>query len=969
MEETVRVGILHSLSGTMAISEQSLKDAQLMAIAQINAAGGVLGKQIEPIVKNGDSHPATFAHQARQLLQQDGVTTLFGGWTSACRKAVLPVLEEFNALLWYPVEYEGLECSRNIFYTGLCPNQQVEPAVNWLLQNKGKRFYLVGSDYVFPRTVSKLIKAQLKHLGGSLLGEEYTPLGATQFTAIIERIQQVQPDVVLSTLNGDSNLAFYQQYKAAGITPEQIPIMAISVAEEELRRMAPEVATGHYAAWSYFQSLDLEANQTFVQDFQQQYGQNRVTSDSIQSAYVQVFLWKQAVESAQSFEVDCVRQAAYGQTFNGPSGLVKIEQNHHLWKPCRIGKIQANGQFEVVYTSDGLIKPLPWLGIEELEGRVSPVIIDMLAEVSQAIEYSCRLEQKSREVEIANTELLAINERLQQTQAQLRCRTNQFRKLVQQAELLKRRLSSQIRNSLDINTIVGTAVTEIRELLQIDRCQFFWCRTRSESQIEEAIATVNRATVSSPFASPYLADNQRLRRETGYQFELSHESYHSTHQSSADRSLQVIEILGDKILEQNLLKLDEIETTYQLEETSKAMLVEMGLRSLLAITVQTRSGDLGIVVCQHESSDRPWNMGEVELLNAVADQIASAIDQAKLYEESRRTAALATAQAEELQQALHNLQQTQAQLIQTEKLSGLGHLLAGVAHEINNPVSFIYGNLTFANEYARDLLTLVKLYQEHYPQPLEPIQEYIETVDLEFLMQDFPQILSSMKVGADRIRDLVLSLRNFSRSDQVKMQEVDLHEGIESTLLILQNQLKPKPHRPAIQVIKEFGDLPLVECYAGQMNQVFMNILSNAIDALEESLVERPLSVIATNEKGFDNGKSKREETLAKTPTIWIRTQAISTHAVSICIADNGLGMPDKTRQQLFDPFFTTKPVGKGTGLGLSISYKIVVEKHNGQLDCESKPGQGTTFMIEIPVSQEISIAVSPVHENTTSPV
>lgn len=939
-EETVKVGILHSLSGTMAISEQSLKDAQLMAIAQINASGGVLGRQIEPMIEDGASDPAIFAQRARQLLQECGVTTLFGGWTSATRKAVLPVLEEFNALLWYPVEYEGLECSRQIFYSGLCPNQQVEPTIQWLLDNQGKRFYLVGSDYVFPRTVNKLIKAQLKHFGGTLLGEEYTPLGITDFTEIIEQIQNIQPDVVFNTLNGDSNLAFYQQYKEFGISPEKIPIMAISVAEEELRRMPPDVATGHYAAWSYFQSLELKENQQFVQSFKQQYGTDRVTSDSIQSAYAQVFLWKQAVETAQSFAVDDVRQAAYGQTFHGPSGIVKIEPNHHLSKACRIGKILPNGQFQTIYTSPDLIKPLPWLGMEELEGTVSPVIIDMLAEVSQAIEYNCQLEQKSREVAIANQELIAANERLQQTQEQLRHRTNQFRKLVQQSEVFKRRLSSQIRNSLDIDTIVWTAVAEIRELLQIDRCQFFWCRSQDLS-VEE---TLSQETSGS---------NSLLSLEKSCQFELGHECCELPYiPARDDNRLRAIELLGERILEQSLLKLDDVATTHQLDVNSKVALLEIGVRSLLAITVQTRSGDLGVVMCQHESSDRPWKISEVELLNAVADQIAIAIDQAKLYEESRRTAALATAQAEQLQQALHNLQQTQAQLVQTEKLSALGHLLAGVAHEINNPVSFIYGNLTFANEYARDLLELVKLYQEHYPDPVEPIQDYRENIDLEFLMQDLPQMLSSMKVGADRIREIVLSLRTFSRSDRGKMQQVNLHEGIESTLVILQNQLKPKSHRPAIEVVKEYGNLPSVECYAGQLNQVFMNILSNAIDALEESLLERPLSVVGSSDRHSEyNGKSPLE----KPPTIWIRTQISRPHYVSITIADNGPGMPEAIQTQLFDPFFTTKPVGKGTGLGLSISYQIIVEKHKGQLWCKSQPGQGTEFLIEIPVSQQIS--------------
>jgi len=321
---TVRVGILHSLSGTMAISEASLKDAELMAIAEINEAGGVLGKIIEPVIEDGASDPTIFALKSRKLIEQDNVATIFGGWTSACRKAVLPVLEELNALLWYPVEYEGLECSRQIFYTGICPNQQVGPAVEWLLQNKGKSFYLVGSDYVFPRTANKLIKAHLKRKGGTLAGEEYVQLGNTEFGDLIKRIKQAKPDIVFNTLNGDSNLAFYQQYKDAGISAQEIPIMAVSVAEEEIRRIGGDTAAGHYASWSYFQSIDTPQNRAFVQNFQRRYGSDRVTSDPIEAAYTQVYLWKQAAQKAGSFEVELLREAAYEQIFEAPGGRVSI---------------------------------------------------------------------------------------------------------------------------------------------------------------------------------------------------------------------------------------------------------------------------------------------------------------------------------------------------------------------------------------------------------------------------------------------------------------------------------------------------------------------------------------------------------------------------------------------------------------------------------------------------------------------
>lgn len=407
----VRVGILHSLQGTMAISEAPLIDAALLAIAEINQTGGVLGKLIEPVIEDGASDPTVFEALARKLIKGDRVTNVFGCWTSVSRKAVLPVFEEWNALLWYPVQYEGLEYSRNIFYTGSCPNQQVEPAVTWLLQNKGKRFYLVGSDYVFSPTLNKFIKAQLKQQGGVVVGEDYRPLGAKNFTEIIDKIQQVQPDVVFNTINGDSNIAFYQQYQDAGIAAKEIPILAVSLAEAEIQKIG-NAAVGHYASWSYFQSLETPSNSKFVKNFQARYGANRVISDPMETAYTQVYLWKQAVELAQSFEVEQVRIAAIGKTFEAPRGLVKIEQNHHVARACRIGKILPTGQFQIVGGSDNLIKPLPWLGVEEFNFNTSNIVIDLLGEVSQGLHKVWHLEQNSRELEAAKIQLQReINQR------------------------------------------------------------------------------------------------------------------------------------------------------------------------------------------------------------------------------------------------------------------------------------------------------------------------------------------------------------------------------------------------------------------------------------------------------------------------------------------------------------------------------------------------------------------------------
>jgi two-component system, NtrC family, sensor kinase len=284
----------------------------------------------------------------------------------------------------------------------------------------------------------------------------------------------------------------------------------------------------------------------------------------------------------------------------------------------------------------------------------------------------------------------------------------------------------------------------------------------------------------------------------------------------------------------------------------------------------------------------------------------------------------------ELSQALDNLKQAQVHLVQSEKMSSLGQLVAGIAHEINNPINFIYGNLKPAEEYIQDLITFVSLYQECHSQPHPKIQAWMEEVDVDYLAEDLPKLLNSLKLGSDRIRELVLSLRNFSRLDESELKPVDIHAGIDSTLLILQHRLKASPEHPTIQIIKDYGQVPMVECYPSQLNQVVMNLLSNAIDALEESIVN-------------------------STPQITIRTFVTNDNWMTIAIADNGIGISEDIRSHLFDPFFTTKPIGKGTGLGLSISYQIIAQKHGGKIYCNSTLGQGTEFVVQIPVRQVMS--------------
>ncbi|MBD2177401.1 PAS domain S-box protein [Pseudanabaena sp. FACHB-1998] len=475
-----------------------------------------------------------------------------------------------------------------------------------------------------------------------------------------------------------------------------------------------------------------------------------------------------------------------------------------------------------------------------------------------------------------------------------------YKDLVRREEMLNRRLASQIRNSLDFNTIIATAVNEVQDLLLIDLCNFFWYVPNTEPP---------------EFQLVHFATSQNPQAVNVHTYPLSQ-----------------LPSVGKRLLTQEIVQIQSIYTNSTLDDTSRDLLSQRGFTSQLFVPIKTRSQKLGVIVAAHCQGSRPWNADEVELLQSVANQLAIAIDQAELFDSAQANAAKAQAQALKLEQAIADLQKTQTQLIQTEKMSSLGQLVAGVAHEINNPVNFIYGNLNHASRSVQSLLEVIGLYRQNYPETIPELENFLEEVDFEFLQQDLPKMLSSMKIGAERIRQIVLSLRNFSRTDQEGRKPFNIHEGLDNTLLILQNRFKAFGDRPAINLTKKYGDIPLVYAYAGQLNQVFMNILSNAIDAIDEQTQQLDNSEICITTA------LKPPNTDDAEPIVLIR------------ISDNGHGIPEDIRKKLFDPFFTTKPVGKGTGLGLSISYQIVVEKHQGKLECLSTLGKGSEFRIEIPL-------------------
>ncbi len=504
-------------------------------------------------------------------------------------------------------------------------------------------------------------------------------------------------------------------------------------------------------------------------------------------------------------------------------------------------------------------------------------------------------------------------------------------RLRQQAEreLLLAGMNQRIRQSLNLEAVLNTAVAEVRLFLACERTTIY----RFDSDWNGTIVVESVKPGWMPVLGKAIEDN--CFKET-------------------------------KAVQYQQGRVQATEDIYNggLTECHIQLLERCQVRANLVVPILQKDQLWGLLIAHQCSGTRKWQESEVELLQQLSVQLSVAIQQAALFEQlaaeliERKAAEAALRESEtalkmqklELEQTLDELKQTQLQLIQTEKMSSLGQLVAGVAHEINNPVTFIAGNISHAAIYANDLLQLIHLYAQNYPEPVAEIENLIETIDFDFLIEDFPKLLKSMDIGASRIRQIVLSLKNFSRLDESDRKPVDIHEGIENTLLILQHRFKPEAAN--IQLIKEYGKLPLVECYPGQLNQVFMNILNNAIDALQHC--DNKLSWVGSKSL-LDNIKPTPRMIKISTEFVDNSTQTNAEsspmfNSVVIRIADNGPGIPHEVRQRIFDPFFTTKPVGDGTGLGLSISYQIVVEKHGGNLQCVSQPGLGTEFVVEIPI-------------------
>jgi len=1060
----IRVGILHSLTGTMSLSELPLVSAAKMAIHEINESGGVLGKKLVPVIVNGASDPLEFSRKALEL-RDDGITTIFGCWTSACRKSVLNVIEGSNIKLWYPVQYEGLEQSPNIYYTGSTLNQQIEPAIHWCLEHLGKKVFLLGSDYVFPRTSNRLIHAIVSEEGGMIVEEVYHSLGSKNFVDTITRIKELQPDVIFNTLNGESNLSFYKELHKHGMSADKFPVMAVSLGEVEASCIHLELC-GHYTCWGYFQSIATTKNQAFVNAFQEFNDTAGVTSDPIATAYSQVHLWAKAVNTVGSLDKEKNHKALMKLNFNSPLGEFKLQKNNHVVRNAIVGKAGINGQFEIVWESKDTIEPLPWLGVEALKLPSANLIKDIMAELPHSIDISTKLSQEIEERKSA--ERLILSER---NRSDSYLKTASVMMLVIDAEqhvVLANDSACKTLGYSEYEILGKNWFENFLPLEGIDdvkgafnqiisgaseAVEYFENSVRTKSGEERLIAWHNAVIrdnnnkithiISSGNDITDLKRSEQLAQQTTKVFKMiastvpSEEIYdaicHMYEAMHPRMRSSILRLQGNHLFHCSAPSLPEeysnaingveigpyVGSCGTAAFTGKEVIVEdistdplwanfkqvalphklqacwsepirasdgkiLGTfamyfdhpttpsnqeideiragSSLIAIAMEKENREtwlkkLSLVIHQAGESMMITDVnGNIEFVNPAFEKVTgysskeavgqnarilnSGVQSSDYYKHMWDTilegevwqgkiidkkkdgtfypALLMISPIKNdfgdiinfvsVQQDMSDYEALEEQFNQAQKMEAIGTLVGGIAHDFNNTLAGITGNIYLLEQ---------------------------STAQIPGAGQRLELINSLSMRAAGMISQLLTFARKGLKSMNPVKVSIFLKEILKLSMVSIPENIK------VIQNIEDSNMHALADI--NLLQQVFLNLLNNARDAVSESKEPR-ISIKLSEFKVTDD-------------FIGTHPEVQKTNFVCIEVEDNGTGIKADDLPHVFEPFFTTKDVGKGTGLGLAMSYGAI-KSHEGIIDVESNVGKGTIFKVYLPLLDDNAIII-----------
>ncbi|WP_415718352.1 transporter substrate-binding protein [Maridesulfovibrio sp.] len=920
MPSHIPIGFLHSLKGPLSNTERMLVDAALLAVDEINERGGLLGKQVLPYVGEELAPDSDFGKEAKKLLREKKVLSLFGCRTSTSRKQVKPVVEQEGSLLWYPGQYEGLEQSPNIIYTGSCMNQQIVPMIRWALSTGKKRIALIGSDHVFPRTANKLISSMLTETDATIVYESYHPLECQDFAPVFDALSETTPDLIINSINGYGNIPFFEQLQLFPNLAQPDLICSLSCSET-LFSMLTYHPKGQLACWGYFQSIDNPANKQFLAKLK---GIGcEIASDPLATAYSQVMLWASIVNRIGSCDPADILRNIPGSTVDSPLGSLEIQPNHHVLRTGYLGRSNEFGQFDILWQTEEPIMPLPWLGVESSELPFKELIIQVLSQVPEDFTMRANLE-----AEIVSRKKLA---------AELAESEQRFKEIAKASP-------------------VGLIITDLSGNVQYANSRATeMCNTTLDWMIKNGwthfLRMKDKLLIFQKWFNSKALTNDRLE-------------FRIQRQDSTDLWVlaQIVEMdnTNDK-MSGYIISLTDITPTKDAELEYKRLSAVID-QAAEAITITDTSGTITYVNPAFEVLS---GYSSEEVIGQKPSMIRSDEHEEKFYEEiwgaiSRgqvwkgRMVSINKAGNRFTQDAIiapvrdeHGLivnfvsvardisQQLviEAQLRQAQKLESIGELAAGIAHEINTPTQYVATNVKFLEDSFPEIIENLNILNsirniETKNKSWEEIDSLISNMmdeeELKFLAEDIPNAIKESTEGLRRIAEIVKSVKQLAYPGETQKSYHDLNEIIYDAVTVSTNEWK---YVAEVEMDLD-EELPPLFCLKGEMGQVILNLIVNSAHAIEQS------NSHAESGKGL----------------ILIKSY-VENDAILLEIKDTGCGMPKNIIKKAFDPFFTTKKIGKGTGQGLAIAYNVIVNIHGGNIVLESEEGVGTTIIITLPIS------------------